>query len=47
MFNKELLYCSVLKAFNPLIATENIAISNSHICMLPDSDFQTQIFFRL
>ena len=27
---KELLQCSVLKAFNPLMATEDIAISNSH-----------------
>ena len=39
----------MLKAFtsNPLIATENIAISNSHICMLPDSDFfQTLDFFN-
>ena len=39
----------MLKAFtsNPLIATGNIAISNSHICMLPDSDFfQTLDFFN-
>ena len=34
MFNKELLQCSVLKAFNPLIATENIAISQYLILIL-------------
>ena len=50
MFNKKLLWCSVLKAFtsNPLIATGNIAISNSHICMLPDSRFFSDSrFFKL